>query len=214
MRSQLFLFAFCLIINQVVSQPHELGLNPHDWGALSHYHKKDSLNCLDLLKVSSHLERETLILKCAWNDQVADAKRITQDIRRWKDPQGKIRDKDLMYFYDNLGIRIFYQEYFYEGWVWPNEQQWQVQWENQGSMKTRTSAPTEVVDIDQQSIEDFRMDFSFDRLNWEVSDQDTIRVTIIAADSDAPVVKDFKKKLEHGSSYCTSTKSFILKSDN
>ncbi|RMG16711.1 MAG: hypothetical protein D6730_24805 [Bacteroidetes bacterium] len=129
----------------------------HFWGSLDHYYSKDSMLCADLTIVSTLLRPEELKLYVVWNDSVIDSRKITPNERRWKDPQGKIRDKDLMYFYDGLGIRLFYKDYFYEGWIMPlGKENWQIQWENAGSMATRISNNAQVLkleyDKDQLSL--------------------------------------------------------------
>lgn len=209
---------FVQIGNAQANELYQGSENPYSWGSMKHQYAKDSVKCLDLLEIESYLSGETLVFQMNWNDDIIDSKPISQEIRRWKDPKGEMRDKDLMYYFDDIGIRIFLGDDFYEGWIYPNKvtNRWEVQWENQGSMKTRTSSPVEIIQIENEDslTERFKVWLDFNQMGWELSSGRTLKVTIIAADADTPPIKDIRERIVNqnsGPSYCVSMREFRIK---
>lgn len=183
---------------------------PFAWGSLPHYHTRDSSNCAQLVRISTTLYRSSLVIQLDWDDEVIDSKHISQDIRRWKDPEGTVRDKDLMYFYDGLGIRLFFNDSFYEGWVRPlNQTNWERQWENTGSMTTRTSQPIDLIKLEMNG-QVISIHISLGELGWTIQDDESLKITLIATDADTPHAAEVKSRVQNGASYCTSTKEFTI----
>ncbi len=203
----LLLCSWCHGQNEVIEVDSS---KPFAWGTLSHYHTRDSLNCAQLARISTTLRRSSLVIQLDWNDEVIDSKPISQEIRRWKDPEGVTRDKDLMYFYDGLGIRLFFKKSFYEGWVRPLDQSgWEVQWENTGSMTSRTSRPIDLIEL-EISGQVISIRISMGELGWTIQNDETLKITLIATDADTPQTAEIKSRVQNGASYCTSTKAFTI----
>lgn len=186
---------------------------PYDWGALEHHYPKDAEKCDELCEVSSSLQGRNLTIYLTWYDDWIDARKITPDLRRWKDPLGKARDRDLMYFYDGLGIRIYSGEMFYEGWIMPlNTEEWDVQWENAGSLKTRSSHKVEVLELTPEEKGVVKILIPLDQLNWEFGQTKILKITLIAADSDVFETTDVRTRIMQYEGYwCASTMEFKLK---
>lgn len=216
MKSIILVFAIYLIFCvEGRSQDAILSINSpqtYTWGSLGHYYPKDSIRCLSHVKVETTLGKK-IVFTIEWNDEIIDSKRIPPEIRRWKDPEGKIRDKDLMYFFDGLGVRLYYKDQFYEGWIRPlSKKEWQVQWENAGSMKTRTSSPVQILNLSwNDALEQLEMTIDYEEIEWDLRPDEDLKITLIAADADTPEIDDISERIVNGLSYCHSTKEFEIK---
>lgn len=166
-------------------------LNCKDVETLTH---GDTQKMRDRISVRACVNIDKLKLNISWTDDVIDAVKISPSERRWKDPEKKFRDKDKMYFYDNLGIRIYVEDKFYEGWIMPKTDSLEIQWQNHGSMKTRKSKKSTALQVEQidrsDTVIQMRASLAFDKVHFSISDSTKIKLVIILVDSDAsPLVK-------------------------
>jgi|GEM_PF-4994167 len=183
------------------------------WQSFQAYPNDSLISCETLTTIHTRLEEDRLYFNISWADDLQDTRAISPDERRWKDPEGVRRDKDLMYFYDNLGIRLFFGDYFYEGWIRPASDSIAVQWENAGTISDRTSQTIQLVEtiVARGTVGDLAIELALplEVLNWPLKEQLELKVTLIIADADLPKEQDMKQRLQRAR-FCVATQSFQL----
>ncbi len=185
----------------------------HQWANFEAFPKDSTFSCAATAEISSHYEDGELIFELEWLDDVLDTRPISPSERRWKDPAGRIRDKDLMYFYDNLGIRLFFGDFFYEGWVYPSTDSMKVQWENQGIISQRQSEPVRMLKTVRVWAPDskvrFELRLTVGDLNWPLEINQPLKITLLLIDADQPDEEDLHRRVQR-SQYCVATQSFQI----
>ncbi len=71
---------------------------------------------------------DALRIPISWQDNIWDTGVVPFDSVRWQHPSGRYRG-DRMYYYDNLALRFFFPNRYYEAWISPEETP-RLQWEN------------------------------------------------------------------------------------
>lgn len=175
--------------------------------------------CETLTTIQMRHEEGRLYFNIRWVDDQQDTRAISADERRWIDPEGVTRDKDLMYFYDNLGIRLFYGDYFYEGWIRPASDSIAVQWENAGTISNRTSQAIQLLETitAERTLSPgdlvIELALPLEVLNWPLAEESVLKATLIIADADLPKEEQMKQRLQRAR-YCVATQSFQLVNQN
>lgn len=183
------------------------------WHTFKAYPNDSLVSCEALATIYTRHEEDRLFFTIRWADDLQDTRAISPDERRWKDPEGVRRDKDLMYFYDNLGIRLFFGDYFYEGWIRPAFDSIAVQWENFGTISNRASQPIQLVETKTsgRSADEliFELALPLEALDWPLEEKLTLKVTLIVVDADHPIEQNMKQRLRKAC-FCVATQSFQL----
>ncbi len=183
------------------------------WHSFQAYPNDSLVSCETLTTIHTRYEEGRLYYNISWVDDVQDSRAISPDERRWKDPEGVRRDKDLMYFYDNLGIRLFFGDYFYEGWIRPASDSIAVQWENAGTISNRASQAIQLIETiaARRTVSDLVIELALplEVLNWPLNKDLVLKATLLIADADLPKEEQMKQRLQRAR-YCVATQSFQL----
>lgn len=158
----------------------------------------------DRISANACWNNQKIKLNISWRDDITDAIPIPLSERRWKDPEKKLRDKDKMYFYDNLGIRIYANDQFYEGWIMPKKDSLKIQWQNYGSIAVRKSERTTALKLKlldrSNSHLQFKASLDFNKIKFTIKDSTKIKLVLILVDSDANASVKMKERV-HSSNY-------------
>ncbi|NET31696.1 MAG: hypothetical protein F6K19_06805 [Cyanothece sp. SIO1E1] len=187
----------------------------HQWANFEAFPKDSSFSCAATAEIGSRYVDGELIFELEWLDDVLDARAISSSERRWKDPAGRVRDKDLMYFYDNLGIRVFFGDFFYEGWVYPTTDSMKVQWENQGIISERQSESVRVLKTSTASSDSklsFELRLPLGDLSWPLEIDQALKITLLLIDADQPEEEDMYRRVLRAQ-YCVATQSFQINNE-